>query len=78
MNIGILQLKSIARKMKLRRCSVHDKKATVRIKNKEIELSNFCCDDFNEKLHAKTKNLMIMQIAENEKEKAKKNAWRKF
>jgi len=78
MNIGILQLKSIARRMKSRRCSVHDKKATVRIKNKEIELSNFCCDQFNEKLHAKTKSLMILQIAENEKEKAKKNAWRKF
>ena len=78
MNIGILQLKSIARKMKLRRCSVHEKKATVRIKNKEIELSNFCCDDFNEKLHAKTKSLVILQVTENEKEKVKKNAWRKF
>ena len=78
MNIGILQLKSIARKIRMRRCSVHDKKASVRIKNKEIELSNFCCDRFNEKLHAKTKSLMILQIAENEKEKAKKNAWRKF
>ena len=78
MNIRISDLKKIARKVKTIKCVEHRKTATVVIKNSGIELSNFCCDHFDEKLHESTKNLVIEQVKEYEIEKAKKNAWRKF
>ena len=78
MNIKTSDLKIIANKVKTKKCVEHRKTATVVIKNRNIELSNFCCEDFNEKLHEITKNLVIKQVMEYEKENIKKNTWKKF
>ena len=78
MNIRISDLKRIARKVKTIKCAEHKKTATVHIKEYSIELSDFCCDDFDEKLHDRTKKLVIEQVMENEKERAQKNTWKKY
>lgn len=79
MNIRISDLKKIAKKVKTIKCAEHKETASVVIKDGSIELSGFCCEDFDEKLHESTKNLVIKQVVENEKEKAiakaKKNYW---
>ncbi len=53
--------KNTVSKLSRERCSIHGKSALVKLVNKEIQISNICCENFEKKLNKKAEDIIAKE-----------------